>query len=169
MNRVNFWGFCIAALFMYGMSELSFGESDDDLGCLWEQDATCSDVTETSCSHFCQEVDRPSGGKRYQCLKEGGTYNVFEPVFKKNKYSTTVESDEGFCDPGPEQSTVYCASVYYCTGSCNERKVGDDCDNLSFHKDAGRKVRPEKADQSKQCPSACWESDDEDVDLDGPP
>lgn len=132
MNRVNFWGFCIAALLLYGMSELSFGESDDDLVCLWEQNATCSDVTETSCSHFCQEFVKQNGEKRYQCAKQGGSYKVFEPVIKKNNYSTTVETDFGWCSAGPEQSAVYCAIVYYCTGSCDKDKVGVWCNNLSF-------------------------------------
>lgn len=156
MDRVKILNFCIAGLILYGMAELSFGGSgDDDLVCLWEQSATCSDVTETNCTHTCQEFTRASGEKYWKCAKADGTYNVIEYVTKKNSYATTVETDWGYCFLGPEQSAVYCATVYTCHGSCSETKLGDPCDRTSYYEETGRRVRPKVVDQRWFCPWDC--------------
>lgn len=87
---------------------------------------------------------------------------------KKNTFATTVETDFGFCFPGPVQSPVYCGTVYTCSGSCSETRVGDACDNESYSRDFGRRVRPKVVDQSTVCPLEClWVLDDLDP-IDGP-
>lgn len=173
MDRAKVLNFCIAGLILYGMAELSFGGSgDDDLVCLWEQDIACDDVTETTCTHTCQKkVIFGGGAVQWACRKEDGNWDVTEYKTEKNSFRTTVESDLGFCFPGAEQSPVYCATVYTCSGSCNKNLVGELCDDESYHGTAGRGVRPKVVDQRMICPYDCWWLlDDVDVDpIDGPP